>query len=415
MAALFNAMPAPSPHVPAMANDAIPGTAQDAGLTAFAAELDQLKAETMAQVGERDARYIVRLLWAIRGMETIARLMLLSAPWWPTWWLGVLVLCVSKVLQSGEFAHNVMHGQYDWMNDPRFEGKTHDWDLACTKEDWRHSHNFLHHHYTNVLGLDRDFGYGAIRLSADVPWEPRHLIQLPYAIVGAFVFEWAIGVYNMELERLLIEGDTAKRAQVKARIQALWPNYRAKIWFQVKKDYVLWPLVGAAVSWLLGAGPLAGALSVLTGHAMANVLRNVWNFIVIFCGHFPAGVATFEQTDIQGETKGHWYLRQIMGSVNIQGGFVMQMLTGHLSHQIEHHLFPDMPSRRYVDIAPRVRAICQRYGVRYNTGSLLALWPSVAWRVLRYTLPGGRCIRQAVTLPGPVIISGGAGDQRKAA
>lgn len=291
------------------------------------------------------------------------------------------------------------------MRDPRFEGKTHDWDLACTKEDWRHSHNYLHHHYTNVIGLDRDYGYGAIRLSADVPWEPRHLIQLPYALIGAFVFEWAIGVYNMELERLLIERDPAVRAQVKARIKALWPNYRAKIWRQVKKDYLLWPLVGGLVSFTLGIGFMPGWMTILLGHAMANVIRNVWNFVVIFCGHFPAGVATFEQADIEGETKGHWYLRQIMGSVNIRGGFVMQMLTGHLSHQIEHHLYPDMPSRRYVDIAPRVQAICARYGVRYNEGSLLRLWPSVAWRILRYTFPGGQRIHQAVALPhGPAAV-----------
>jgi len=371
----------------------------DMRLAAFAAELDALKTETMAQVGERDARYVVALLWAIRGLETLGRILLLGAPWWPTWWLGAAILSVSKVLQSGEFAHNVMHGQYDWMNDPRFEGKTHDWDLACTKEDWRHSHNFLHHHYTNVIGLDRDFGYGAIRLSADVPWEPRHLIQLPYALIGAFVFEWAIGVYNMELERLLIERNAATRAQVKARIKALWPNYRAKIWRQVKKDYLLWPVVGGLVSWALGAGFAQGWLAILLGHAMANVMRNIWNFIVIFCGHFPEGVATFEREDIAGETKGHWYLRQVMGSVNIRGGFVMQMLTGHLSHQIEHHLFPDMPSRRYVDIAPRVRDICQRHGVRYNEGGLLSLWPSVAWRIMRYTFPGGQRARQAVALP----------------
>jgi len=373
---------------------AMPATdAPDLRLQAFAAELDQIKADTMAQVGERDARYITRLLWFIRGLESVARGMLLGAPWWPTFWLGAVLLCISKVLQSGEFGHNVMHGQYDWMNNPRFDGKSHDWDLACTKEDWRHTHNFLHHHYTNVLGLDRDFGYGAIRLSADVPWEPRHLIQVPYAIVGAFVFEWAIGTYNMAFEQLLTDPDGTK-----ARIKALWPTYRAKIWFQVKKDYLLWPIVAGLVSLALGAGFYQGWLTLLLGHAAANIMRNVWNFLVIFCGHFPEGVATFEQADIEGETKGHWYLRQIMGSVNIRGGFVKQMLTGHLTHQIEHHLFPDMPSRRYVEIEPRVRDICQRYGVRYNEGGMWRLWTSVAWRIVRYTFPGGQRIRRPVEL-----------------
>ncbi|MES2089229.1 MAG: acyl-CoA desaturase [Pseudomonadota bacterium] len=379
--------------LPAAAAGDTPDNAPDARLQAFAAELNQIKADTMATIGHRDARYINRLLWFIRGLESLARGLLIGAPWWPTWWLGAVLLCVSKVLQSGEFGHNVMHGQYDWMNDPRFDGKSHDWDLACTKEDWRHTHNFLHHQYTNVLGLDRDFGYGAIRLSADVPWEPRHLIQIPYVVVGALLFEWAIGVYNMEFERLLTDPHNAKK-----RIQALWPNYRAKIWHQVKKDYLLWPVVAGVVSMALGAGFFKGWLALLLGHAAANIMRSVWNFIVIFCGHFPAGVATFFPSDLEGETQGHWYLRQIMGSANIRSGFMMQMLTGHLSHQIEHHLFPDMPSRRYVEIAPRVKTVCQRYGVRYNEGGMLRLWVSVGWRIVRHTFPGGQRICRPATL-----------------
>ena len=29
-----------------------------------------------------------------------------------------------------------------------------------------------------------------------------------------------------------------------------------------------------------------------------------------------------------------------------------------LSHQIEHHMFPDLPAARYPEMAPRVREIC---------------------------------------------------------
>src|SRR3712207_8703588 len=78
------------------------------------------------------------------------------------------------------------------------------------------------------------------------------------------------------------------------------------------------------------------------------------------CGHFPEGVETFEKRSIEGETKGEWYVRQMLGSANISGSRFMHIMTGNLSHQIEHHLFPDLPSNRYGEVAPKVQEICRR-------------------------------------------------------
>jgi len=363
---------------------ACPGPSTPEALDAFASELDAIKRDTMARVGPEDARYITRLLWVIRGFESAGRALLLTTPWLPTFWLGAVLLGLSKCLQNMEFGHNVMHGQYDWMNDPRFDGKSHEWDSTCSKEDWRHFHNYMHHHYTNVLELDRDFGYGMLRLSAEVPWEPRFLTQAPYALLVALLFEWAIAIHNMEFERL-----RTNREGTQARIRALWPNVKAKMWLQIKKDYVLWPLLGGLVSLVFGAGLLKGLLAVLLGNVLANVIRNVWTFVVIFCGHFTAGVHTFDPALVPGEHKGQWYLRQILGSSNISGGKLFHIMTGNLSHQIEHHLYPDMPARRYAEVAPRVSAICQRHGVPYNTGGLLPQLATVAVRIVRHSLPGG--------------------------
>ena len=117
---------------------------------------------------------------------------------------------------------------------------------------------------------------------------------------------------------------------------------------------------------------LTGPLFPLTfaGNATANLVRNVWAFNIIFCGHFPAGVATFTEEECEDESRGHWYYRQLLGSANITGGKLFHMMTGNLSHQIEHHLFPDLPARRYPEIAGEVREICERYGLDYNTGPL---------------------------------------------
>ena len=361
-------------------------------LKAFADALDEIKTETMKKVGAEDARYIISLLWVIRACESAARVLLLTAPWWPTWWLGVALLSLAKCLENMEFGHNVMHGQYEWMNDPRVNGKSHEWDMACSKEDWRHFHNHMHHHYTNVLGLDRDFGYGMLRLSADTPWERRNLTQAPYAIIVALLFEWAIAIHNMEVEKLRTD-----REATQARMRQLWPNVKAKMWRQFKKDYVLWPLIGGGVSLIAGYGFLTGLMGVLLGNAAANVARNLWTFVVIFCGHFTDGIHTFDPELVKGEAKGHWYVRQIMGSSNISGGKLFHIMTGNLSHQIEHHLYPDMPARRYAEVAPRVKAICLRHGVPYNTGSLTRQFFTVIRRIVRHSFPGGERALKTLT------------------
>ena len=65
-------------------------------------------------------------------------------------------------------------------------------------------------------------------------------------------------------------------------------------------------------------------------------------------------------------------------------------MTGNLSHQIEHHLFPDLPARRYPEIAAEIQEICERYGLDYNTGPLGKQLLSVARKICRLALPGRR-------------------------
>lgn len=82
-----------------------------------------------------------------------------------------------------------------------------------------------------------------------------------------------------------------------------------------------------------------------------------------------------------------WYYRQILGSANLTGGKWFHILTGNLSFQVEHHLFPDLPAHRYAEIAPQVREVCERYGVPYNTGPLLKQFGSVVRKICKLALP----------------------------
>ena len=64
-------------------------------------------------------------------------------------------------------------------------------------------------------------------------------------------------------------------------------------------------------------------------------------------------------------------------------------MSGNLSFQIEHHLFPDVPSSRYAEIAPRVRDLCERYDLPYTSGPLLTQYGQVWRKILRLSFPGG--------------------------
>lgn len=90
----------------------------------------------------------------------------------------------------------------------------------------------------------------------------------------------------------------------------------------------------------------------------ANIIRNLWAHSIIFCGHFPDQTYTFGQDEVRDETRGGWYVRQLVGAANITGSPLFHLMSGNLGYQVEHHLFPDMPSSRYAEIAPQVREIC---------------------------------------------------------
>ena len=69
---------------------------------------------------------------------------------------------------------------------------------------------------------------------------------------------------------------------------------------------------------------------------------------------------------------------------------MFHIASGNLGFQVEHHLFPDMPSTRYAEIAPQVKGICEKYELPYNTGPFLKQLGMVQRTILRLALPGGK-------------------------
>ena len=345
-------------------------------LDSLASELDQLRSRTLNKVGEQDALYIRKMIRVQRSCELLGRITMVLGFISPAFWvLGVLSLALSKILDNMEIGHNVMHGQYDWMNDPNINSRQFDWDIAGDSNSWKRYHNHEHHTYTNIIGKDRDFGYGLLRLSDDTRWKPKNIWQFFTYLNLSIFFEWGIAYHEVAGERIFI-GKRKKSSSLPISRKELRNAFFKKGGRQIFKDYILFPAL---------AGPMF--LWVLAGNFIANIIRNLWTSTVIFCGHFTEDVHTFKMSECKDESRGQWYYRQILGSSNFTGPRWFHILTGHLSCQVEHHLFPDVPSRHYLDMADEVQDICKRHNIPYNTGSFLGQYFTVVKRVLRYSFP----------------------------
>ena len=410
-------------------------------------EFEELHEQVKADLGDRDAKYIRSMIAFQRRLALIGRAELVASRWRIPWALGAATLGMAKILENMEIGHNVLHGQWDWMNDPVINSRAWDWDTASTAESWRHSHNYIHHTYTNIIGKDRDLGYEIMRIDPAQKWHPVYLLQPFCNVLLSLLFEWGVAVHDLDLEA--IRAGEKGMDEVREDLKGIAGKARA----QILKDYIAWPVISGAVMALIEVAifsakeradqdsrkPTVQAKRVgrklrrrresfgtnvlrqlverrsfrepfkrtLTANVVANLIRNVWSYAIIFCGHFPDQTYTFTQEETSDETRGAWYVRQLTGAANIDGGPVFHVISGNLGYQVEHHLFPDMPSTRYGEIAPKVREICEHYELPYNSGPFHQQLGMVQRTILRLAFPGGKARPKPGPYKGPLVRGSG--------
>src|SRR3954451_10535891 len=165
-------------------------------------ELDAIKLGVINDLGKKDRDYIYRVIKAQRGLEVGGRASLYLGFLPPFWLAGVAALSLSKILDNMEVGHNVMHGQYDWMRDQDLNSRAFDWDTACPADQWKHSHNYMHHTYTNIVGKDRDVGYEIMRIDPKQKWHPVYLFQPFYNVLLMAFFEWGVASHDLDFEAI---------------------------------------------------------------------------------------------------------------------------------------------------------------------------------------------------------------------
>jgi fatty acid desaturase len=340
----------------------------DTDVEELAAALEAIRCDIVSSLGASDRAYIKRAIAFHRTLEVAARLVIGCSKGKFGWAVGTAALAAAKCIENMELGHNISHGQWDWMNDPEIHSSTWEWDMACLTSQWRYSHNYRHHVFSNVVGVDDDLGFGVMRVTRDERWRPEALVQPLRAVLLALLFEWGVALHGLYSVQDRETTDAAKSAHRTALIR--------KIARQAGKDYVLFPALGRR-RWR----------RTLAANVVANELRNVWACVVIFCGHFADGAEKFTPAALEGETKPEWYLRQMLGTANFRAGRVLAFMSGNLCYQIEHHLYPDLPSNRYPEIAERVRELCVSYDLPYTTGPLLRQSLLTARTICKLALP----------------------------
>jgi NADPH-dependent stearoyl-CoA 9-desaturase len=340
----------------------------DADLEAFGAELEAIRSDIESSRGAADRKYIKRAIAFHRGIEVAARLVIGGSRGKFGWAVGTAALAAAKCIENMELGHNISHGQWDWMNDPEIHSSTWEWDMAGVASQWQNSHNYKHHVFSNVVGVDDDLGFRVLRVTRDEEWQVHAWTQAGRALVLALLFEWGVALHCLlsVQERETTDAGRAAHRNVLLRKMAR----------QIGKDYVVFPALSRRRWWrTLGA------------NVVANGLRNVWAYIVIVCGHFTDGAEKFDPSVLEGETKPEWYLRQMLGTANFRAGTAMGFMSGNLCYQIEHHIFPDLPSNRYPEIAERVRALCVSYDLPYTTGPLHRQFLLTVRTICKLSLP----------------------------
>ncbi|HEX3770054.1 MAG TPA: acyl-CoA desaturase [Polyangiaceae bacterium] len=325
-------------------------------------ELDDVKRRAVARVGASDLAYVRRMNRFSRGMEIAGRLLIMLSPEPVTFLLGVGALWVHKQLQSTEIGHTALHGAYDRIPGAgAFASKRFRWDTPIDEESWRMAHNVRHHGNTNVAGKDPDIDFGPVRLTTQTPHNALHKWQLPLALAGIFpFFAFTINLHVTGLTEAIAPDDKplhfladrskeSRRAALKKALRKFVPYYLY--------NFVLFPLL---------AGPFF--FKVLLGNVLAEALRDVYSACTIFCGHVGHDVESFP-AGARAHGRGEWYAMQIAATNNFEVSRPVSVLCGGLDRQIEHHLFPQLPPQRLREIAPEVRAICERHGLEYKTAS----------------------------------------------
>jgi len=327
-------------------------------LQAFASALDALRREVEADLGAQDVAHIRRVVNLSRRLEMLGRGLIHFSVEPVGFGMGVGALWAHKSLELMEIGHMALHGAYDRLPDSKLHAQNFRWRAPIDEVSWRAGHNIRHHQYTNISGRDPDLNFAVLRLSPRIPYRRAHRLQPLTNLLSWFGFALAInlhvtGMLDIYFQKGPPESLRDLEPQTKRAAKRVFWSKTARYY---GRELVLFPMLAGPVFWW----------KPLLGNLLSDVGRDLFAAATIYCGH--VGASDYPPGS-QAKGRGRWYQMQVEGTRNFAQSPRLSLLAGALNYQIEHHLFPRLPPNRLREIAPRVREICEQYGVKYTTAS----------------------------------------------
>jgi fatty acid desaturase len=348
-------------------------------------DIDAIK-ETI-EVGEEDFAHLLKLeKWGrfatISGFALIAIVTILNSyansgmstlDFWLFGIIGAFLIGVGNVARWSNVTHPILHGAYDKVpNIPKRYTKNGfakgnrryiDWLDWIKPDAWAFEHNIMHHYHLGELD-DPD------NIEKNLEWLHKKSFPMffKYAIVYLFAGIWKLAYYAPNTLRILDNKERKAVNDPRSTSYQISPFTKngLELWKHYILPYGLFQFIFLPL-WFLPFG-FSAVLTAFGFLVLGEIFANLHSFLVIVPNHSAEDIYQFSTPH---KTQGEYYLRQIMGSVNYNTGTdLIDFMHGFLNYQIEHHLFPNMPSSFYQKMQPIVKDICKKHNLEYRQESV---------------------------------------------
>ena len=255
-----------------------------------------------------------------------------------------------------EIGHNILHGQWDWMNDPDIHSRSGTGTPPRRPRPWKHSHNYVHHTYTNILGKDRISATRSCGSTRNQTSGTRSSWLQPLSTTCSWLtllFEWGVAVHDLDFGAIRtgekpmaevredLKGITRQGARADRQgLPRLAGGQRRRVRAgsagaaRPPRPAVAVPASGVGFASFratagsapprtrsIGCCPVSRARSADRSRPtpLANLIRNVWALRDHLLRPLPRPDVHLQPEEVENETRGGWYVRQLIGAANIEG------------------------------------------------------------------------------------------------